>query len=44
MAKMAELHAQLTEIEVCDLCETPVMVCDDLEECPGKFRRQADVR
>jgi hypothetical protein len=46
MAKMAELHAQLSELpyEVCEYCSDPIEVCDDLEECPGKFRRQADVR
>jgi len=44
MAKMAELHAQQTDTEylACHLCGDEVLVCDMLEECPGKHVRRAE--
>lgn len=47
MAKMASLHAELHSIpdepfEFCTICGDEVMVCDMLEECPGRYRRAAE--
>lgn len=41
MAKMADLHAQLEEIqqETCELCTEYVPECDSLGECPGYWWR-----
>lgn len=44
MAKMASLHAEQSEPdwESCELCSEEIMICDMLEECPGKYQRQID--
>lgn len=47
MGKMASLHADLHTIpddalEYCEICGDEVMICDMLEECPGRYRRAAE--
>ena len=44
MAKMAELHALLTEIpEHCQYCSDPVEICRELEECPGAYSNSLEI-
>ena len=44
MAKMAELHALLTEIpEHCQYCSDPVEICRELEECPGAYSNRLEL-
>jgi hypothetical protein len=35
MAKMAGLHAALTEIDYCEWCGDPYEICEDAGECYG---------
>jgi hypothetical protein len=41
MAKMAELHAMLSEmVDLCDWCGDTIETCNDAEECPGPITRR----
>lgn len=44
MAKMASLHAMREEpdVEFCNLCGEEVLICDTLDECPGRWHRRAE--
>ncbi len=41
MAKMAELHAMLSEmVDLCDWCGDTIADCINAEECPGPITRR----